>query len=129
MREDEIIENKYNLPIKKQCFKDYIELLINKIFKLLPLYEGLSLTKEIIYTPEQAYKHFQMHLEEVIVEVTGNYYIFCNNPKIISILSILDGMRDIKLNEHQLVRTLVFKCTNICEELKEDLISEECDKK
>ena len=125
MREDEIIENKYNLPIRRQCFEDYIELLINKIFKLLPLYEGLSLTKEVVYTSEQAYKHFQMHLEEVIVEVTGNYYIYNNSPRFLQLLSILDGMRDIKLDEHKLVRTLVFKCTNICSELEKSLQKEE----
>lgn len=119
MREDEIVKNKYNFPIKRQCFEDYIKLLMNLVFKTLPVYEGRDAkTKQIIYTPEQAYSHFQMHLEELIIEVTGDYYIYNDDPKFLQLLSILDGLRDVQINQHQIVRSIVFKCMNICEELK-----------
>jgi len=122
VNEDEIIKNKYNLPIKRQCFEDYIDRLIGSIYKLLPTFEGKSsLDHQVIYTPEIAYKHFQMNLEEVIIEVTGDYYIFCNNSKIINILAYLDGLRDIKPDEHEILRTIIFKCTNLCVSLKEEL--------
>lgn len=126
MKEDEVIKNEYNLPITRQCLEGYMELLINKIFKLLPTFEGKSsLNHQIIYTPEQAYKHFQSHLEEVILEVTGNYYLYNNSPKILELLTLLDGLRDVTLEDHQTVRTIVFKCTNICMELKETLNDED----
>lgn len=121
MREDEIIKNKYNLPIKEECFKDYIDRLIGRIYKLLPTFEGLSITHEIIYTSEVAYKHFQMNLEEVIIEVTGDYYIYNNSPKILELMAYLDGLRDIKPDEHEILRTIIFKCTNLCVSLKEKL--------
>ena len=122
MREDEIIKNKYNLPIKRQCFEDYIDRLIGSIYKLLPTFEGKSsLDHQVIYTPEIAYKHFQMNLEEVIIEVVGNYYIYNNNSKILELMGYLDGLRDIKIDEHEILRTIIFKCTNLCVSLKEEL--------
>lgn len=126
MREDEIIENKYNLPIKKRCFENYIDRLIGRIFRLLPTFEGReSKSHEIIYTSEEAYKHFQTNLEEVIVEVVGNYYIYNNNSKVLELMAYLDGLRDIKLDEHEILRTIIFKCTNLCVSLKEELNNNE----
>ena len=119
MREDEIVKNKYNLPIGKQCFEDYIDRLIGKLFKILPIYEGKAIYKEIIYTPEQAYQHYKIHLEEVIVEIVGDYYLYNNNSKFLELLSILEGLKNVGIDEHQTVRAMVFKCTNLCSELKE----------
>ena len=116
------IKNLYNLNITEKIFEEYIDKLIGKIFRLLPTFEGRSaLDHKIVYSSEEAYKHFQMNLEEVIIEITGDYYIFCNNSKIINILAYLDGLRDIKPDEHEILRTIIFKCTNLCVSLKEKL--------
>lgn len=120
------IKNLYNLNITEKIFEEYIDKLIGKIFRLLPTFEGRSaLDHKIVYSSEEAYKHFQMNLEEVIIEITGDYYIFCNNSKIINILAYLDGLRDIKIDEHEILRTIIFKCTNLCMKLKEELNNNE----
>jgi hypothetical protein len=124
MEEDEI-KNKYRLPITRNSFGSYMELLINAIFKLLPTFEGKeSINHQIIYSPEIAYKHYQIQLESVLTEVTGDYYIYNDNELFLKLLAILDGMRDLKIDEHEKLRGLIFKCTQICENIKEKLNKE-----
>lgn len=115
------IKNKYKLPITKDLMKSYIELVINSIFKILPIYEGLAISKQIVYSPEQAYRHYQQHLEKIIVEITGDYYIFYDIPEFIKLLASIQGMIDIHINEHDTVRSMVFECIKICENMKKQI--------
>jgi hypothetical protein len=112
------INNKYELKITKRLFDSYISLLIDSIFKLLPIYEGLSKSKEIVYSSEQSYKHYQQHLEKILIEITGDYYIFYDIPEFIKLLTLIQGMIDINIDEHDTVRSMVFECIKICENIK-----------
>lgn len=116
------IENKYKLPITRSLLGNYMELTINGIFKLLPTYEGKSFqSKEIVYSPEQAYMHYQQHLEKVIVEVVGDYYIYDNNEEYLKLLAILEGLKEVYIDEHDKVKSMVFECIKICERIQEKL--------
>jgi hypothetical protein len=115
------VKNKYKLPITRNLLGRYIDLIINALFKTLPTFEGLSINKEIIYTSEQSYIHYQQHLEKLIIEITGDYYIFCENPYILKLLGLVQGMQDIKINEHDIVKSMVFECIKICENIKKQL--------
>lgn len=115
------IENKYKLPITRRLLGNYMELVINLIFKILPIYEGLAKSKEIVYSPEQAYMHYQKHLEKVIVEVVGDYYIYDNNEEYLKLLAILEGLKEVCIDEHDKVKSMVFECIKICERIQEKL--------
>lgn len=71
---------KYPYELKKEHIDNYVSLLKNKTYKLLPLKEeGLSWDK---------------HLETVIVELYGFGVIVNHPPQIISIYSKLESLRD-----------------------------------
>ncbi|MDV3426611.1 MAG: hypothetical protein LIR50_05410 [Bacillota bacterium] len=116
------MKNKYNLDIPNELILRYIDLVINKIYKLLPLYEGMSKsTKQIIIPVDIAYKNYINELELLILEVSGDYYIYKNNEIFLKLLALLEGMQDIKINEHRIVRTSVFKCISLCDSLKDGI--------
>jgi len=116
------MKNKYNLEIPNELILRYISLIINKIYKLLPLYEGMSkITKKIVVPVDIAYKNYINELELLRIEVSGDYYIYENNEIFLKLLALLEGMQEIKINQHKIVRASVFKCISLCDSLKEDI--------
>lgn len=107
----------------KELLIKYYKGLINSIYKLLPLYEGCKFkSKDIIYTPEEAYKNYQIYLTNLIVEIYGNSQLFFQSENSMKLISILRGMiQEIKLDEHQTVKRLTMECINLCKKIIKEI--------
>lgn len=94
--------------------KEYFERLTNKLFRLLPIYEGKDKeTNLIVYEAEVAHQNFLNNLTAVITEVSGLRDEF-KDSAVDELFYLLKGMEDIKVNQHPVVKTCVFKAINQC---------------
>ena len=108
--------------IPKEVLIKYYKGLINTIYKLLPISEGLKYkSKEVIYTPEEAFKNYQIYLCNLIVEMYGNSVFFTSDNSI-KLLSIAIGMiQQIQENEHQKVKRLTMESINLCKKIIKEI--------
>lgn len=107
--------------ISQSLLNEYVDTFINSTFKVLPVAEGRDIiTKKVVYNKETAYEHFQNYLTTLINEVSGSYELFENNVYYLKFLNSLKGMKDIQINEHKKLKSLVFHCIDICKKLKGD---------
>lgn len=106
----------------KDLIIKYYKGLINSIFKLIPIANGEEYkTKKIIYTPEEAFKNYQIYLSNLIVEVYGNS-IFFTSDNSIKLISILIGMiQKIQVGEQQKVKRLTIECINLCKKIIKEI--------
>lgn len=112
-----------NVP--KEILIQYYKNLINSIFKLIPLMNGEEYkTRRIIYSPEEAFKNYQIYLNNLIVEMYGNSIFFMSDNSI-KLLSIIIGMiQQIQVGENQKVKQLVFECINLCKKIIKEIEQE-----
>ena len=107
--------NKYDFnPSSK-----YIVHLRNKIWKLLPIYEGKDNKGEIIDSREKAYEKFYLSLSRLLVELTGAKNIETDSAYYVELIYLLEGMKTFNENEHSRVRDIVLHCCNLCEKINE----------
>lgn len=99
-----MIDTKYN-PIPEQLVSNYFEVLINKFYKILPLYEERSET-------------VGQYIDSLLYELTGNQeaIIMINEDgqyaSLIGTLESLQSSSDIKK-----IKREIFKCIRIIESL------------
>ncbi len=106
----------------KDLLIKYYKGLINSCFKIIPLYNGEEYkSRKIIYTPEEAFKNYQIYLSNLIVEMYGNS-IFFTSDNSVKLLSISIGMiQQIKQNENQKVKRLVMESINLCKKIIKEI--------
>jgi hypothetical protein len=115
------ITNKYGIELSPKLLSQYFNKLIGDHYKILPLIEGRNFkTKEIVHTPEQAYKMFKEYLNNYVYEICGGYALFDNSEYFLTLLNNLEGMKKIQINEHAQLKSLVMKSINICKKLKQE---------
>lgn len=88
----------------------YITHLINRLFKLLPLYE-ISDTLPIIY------------MDRLYNDVVSANDIF--NGDLIQIVTILYSIKNNNSLNHKLLRSSVFECINVCKKIINEISLEE----
>lgn len=99
-------------------YKKYIEVLVNKIYQLLPIYEGRDgATKEIVFINNEAYKQFRQRCIKLLTEIRGLCH-FIDSIGFIKISNMLAGMTEIGLDKHDQVKACVFECIEL---LKKEL--------
>jgi len=110
--------------IPKELLIKYYKGLINSIYKLLPISEGLKYkSKEVIYTSDEAFKNYQIYLSNLIVEMYGNSVFFTSDNSI-KLLSILTGMiQQVHENEHQKIKRLTMESINLCKKIIKEIES------
>ena len=99
-----MIETKYN-PISDQLVSNYFEVLINKVYKILPLYEEKSET-------------VGQYIESLLYEITGNQeaIIMINDDgQYASLIGTLESLRE--FIDVKKIKREVFKCIRIIESL------------
>lgn len=108
----------------KELLIKYYKRLINNIYKCLPIFEGVKYkTKEIIYLPEEAYKNYQIHLGNLLVEIYGNCQLFFCSDNSIKLTSIMKGM--ITETEHTSIKRLTMECINLCKKIIKEIEEKE----
>ena len=96
-----VIKNKYDLALTDKDIESYRKVLINKIYKLLPLKEeGLD---------------WQKYLESIQLELGGFSRIVGMTPELICLLSKLESLYE--LDSFALYRKTIFECLNVVDEL------------
>lgn len=99
----ENIKTKYgNLEINIECYK---KLLIDKIFKILPMKEKNSITLD-------------QYMESFLIELVGGEKViikFSNNPYFLSIINSIEGLR--YENDLKAFRSKIFECISLCQKL------------
>lgn len=93
--------------------KEFCLFLVNDIYKILPIYEGEDLNKNVYSNPESAYVNYLNQLISLEAEIDGAYETY-HDEKIFKILCIVRGMKNIKVGEHAKVKTCVFDLIKIC---------------
>lgn len=108
--------------IPKEVLIKYYKNLINSIFKLIPIYAGEKYkSREIIYSPEEAFKNYQIYLSNLIVEMYGNSVFFTSDNSV-KLLAIITGMiQQIQVGENQKVKRLTIDCINTCKKIIKEM--------
>lgn len=121
-------EIKLDIIIPKEIMLDYFKKLPNKIFKILPIYEGKDIyTNNINCDSITAYGNYQSYLDTFTIELSGASNIFPHTSKFIEILALIEGMKTIKEYEHKKVKKIVFKCINKCKLIYKEEVSRRLD--
>lgn len=113
--------------VQEELLLKYWNSLQGGLYKILPIYEGRDLfSKNVVFSQEDAYNHFQQYVSSLLVEIYGNSKLFFETVHAVKIVSILRGiLEEIKIDEHKKLRPLVFQCVNLCKKISDEL---ECDK-
>jgi hypothetical protein len=94
----------------------YYQRLKNDLYKALTIHEGRdSKTKQVVFTREDAYDMYSKYMQNLCIQVSGVNGICLDNVDSLTLLGIMLEMRGITIDEHSLLRTLVFKCINLRE--------------
>lgn len=95
--------------------------LVNKIYKLLPIYEGKIIEQAgYRYINEDiAYENFKRNLDLAILEFNGIKKIYPSDEKTIdSVLCILYGLKDIGIKNKNNVKNAIFKCIRYIKQME-----------
>jgi hypothetical protein len=114
------ITNKYGVELTHDEVEKLANKLIGDCFKILGIYEGRHpITKEVVFSEEDAYLNFIKYIEILTLEVWGAYNIFRGNDYFYKLSNKLEGLKQVKIGQHKKVKTIVFQCTSICSKFKE----------
>lgn len=86
--------------------KIYYRKLIDKIYKILPLYEE-CVANNIL-------ENFSKYIDVVLAEITG-YYHYTNNVNFIVLSCIITSLKHTEVLTHAKVKALTFHCISIVE--------------
>jgi hypothetical protein len=102
------------VPVTNEVVENYLSALVNRFFKILPIREAEDATLPIYIQSLQS----EMMGCKVFVEELGN------TPEFLSLLSILQFLRDNSDCPVKTVKREVFKAINICGKLKKNYSQE-----
>lgn len=91
--------------------KTYNTRLRDRIWKLIPIYEGRNECGNIVYERAEAVSHFKKNLNRVCTEISGNKNN--NDSRKIEVMNLLEGMKEYGEDKHSEVRDIVFYCCGI----------------
>lgn len=112
------ITNKYGIVLGEDSTNSISKKLIADCFKILGIYEGKDpKTKKVIYSNENAYSHFQKYLDTFCMEIWGAYSLYGEDVNFHKLARLLEGLKLIKIEEHDKLRSRVFECIDICNKI------------
>lgn len=106
---------KISVPVK--LYNNFLNELINQIFKILPIYEDCIKSKDKSLTP------YLVHLDNVVTQILGANYFFYDNT-FFSVATILKGLQEINSPSQKKVKSIVFCCIDKLSKLKRDEVEE-----
>ena len=111
-----------SLGVKDMTFdkKSYNIRLRDRVWKLLPVYEGKGKSGEIVCSGEEALKRFRQNLNRVITEISGAESIFSDNNRYAELINILNGLKYYGSDKHDELKDVIFYCCDILEDIGGD---------
>ena len=101
---------------------EYYRKMINKIYAILPVFEGKNyFTKKVEYPADFAYDNFKRYLSNLLCEVTGSSELFIVNVTSLELLSNLRGLYESDSHEHSKVKSIVMGSISLCERIIEEI--------
>jgi hypothetical protein len=117
----EILLNEY-VVIPKETLIEYYDGLINRFFKILPIFEGRDLyNKQKIYSEEVALKNYKIYITNFIIEFSG-FANLIEDDLVLRLVNILIGIENITWKDHDKLKSAVFNCIDISKKLKKGVI-------
>lgn len=95
--------------------------LIDKVYKLLPIYEGKVFGKEELLPPQEAYKNFQSNITMVLYRILGIIRLTGQQKYLEDVVLTLEGLKNVGLNQHEIVRKSVFACVKFINKLGDEV--------
>lgn len=92
-------------------YNQYMNDIIDKIFKILPIYENCVLSEGKDFYP------YISHLDKLITQFTGSEILF-EEKAFLTLTTILIGMQETTNLTQKKVKSLVFHCIDIVSKLK-----------
>lgn len=113
-----------NLGVKDMTFENrpYNICLRDRVWKLLPVYEGKDKDGRVICEKEEALKRFKKNLNRVITEINGAESIFSDNNRYIELVNILNGLKFYDSEKHDELKDIIFYCCDILESVGGDYL-------
>ena len=85
----------------------------NRIWKLIPIYEGKDKNGTVFCEEKVALYNFKKNLNRICTEISGGKNLNPNNPRYVELLNILEGMRGYDTGMHDEVKDVVYYCCDI----------------
>ena len=122
----------YSINISPKDYNKSITALRDKIWKLLPIYEGRDRDGYISIPQMQAYKNYCKNLDRLIIQVQGAEKIWFENTFFTELACLLKGLegkfppievmiKQDDLNskkQHAELKSIITHCTDLCEKMK-----------
>lgn len=89
----------------------------NKIFKLLPIYEGKSRDSDIILDKAIAFNNFTKNLQLLCVQIDGVLNKIEIHNNLLEISLVLEGLKRVDIDSHDIVRGAILHCTRLLNEI------------
>ena len=99
-----------------------LTILINQCWKTLPIFEGKNKESKIVYSREDAYKNYQKHLTFLSTKLIGASKLWQNNQYYVELLYMIEGMKSFTPEEHDRVNYIVNHCTNLINDMKDEVL-------
>lgn len=104
---------------KAMTFKPYNEYLRNRVWKLIPIYEGKDKDGNVVCDEIEALIRFKKNLNRILTEIDGAYEN-SENPRYFELMNILKGLENYGCGKHDEMRDIVFYCCDILNDLEVD---------
>ena len=99
-----------------------LTILINQCWKTLLIFEGKNKESKIVYSREDAYKNYQKHLTFLSTKLIGASKLWQNNQYYVELLYMIEGMKSFTPEEHDRVKYIVNHCTNLINDMKDEVL-------
>ena len=94
--------------------------LIDRVYKLLPIYEGKLLGTEERLPEAEAYRNFQTNINMAVNSMLGVVRLTGQKEYIEDVILILMGLKSVGIGNREIVRKSIFKCVKLIERLGDD---------
>jgi hypothetical protein len=90
----------------------------NRVWKLLPIFEGKDKSGNIVFVPDKAYKNYLKNLQKISTEVWGANEILFQDERFVQLLCLLQGLENTTVEDHAKIKTIITHCTDLCEKMR-----------
>lgn len=115
---------KFDFNLDEKATLDSLTILINQCWKTLPIFEGKNKDSEIAYSRDEAYRNYQKHLTFLSTKLIGASELWKDNQYYVELLYMIEGMKKFSPDEHDRVKYIVNHCTNLINNMKDEIIKD-----
>lgn len=92
-------------------------LIKNRVYKLLPIYEGKVKGATELIDKDKAFENFLKNLDVITVEIRGILSKIEISKNLSEVYIALEGLKGIDKDSHDIVRAVVLHCENLLNDI------------